>query len=100
MIFDRATGLTSLNKICGMTHGDVSVANTLCYYRAEDDLIMGVLNEFDGMMYEGRFIKKDSKFYASSLDAQEEGSSHRSQLRGTDSNDKMSRHEELVVSLD
>ena len=36
-----------------MTHGDVSSANGLAYWRNGE--IVGVLNDFDGMMYDGRF---------------------------------------------
>ena len=52
--FDNETAaLLHLHTDCYMTHGDVSSANGLAYWR--NGKIVGVLNDFDGMMYDGRF---------------------------------------------
>lgn len=70
-----------------MTHGDVSIANIL-YYEKDERTSAGVLNDFDGMVFAGRHINRDSKKEAESCKKTSE-----------DADVEMS-HDEVVASLD
>jgi len=55
---DGTMALRALTTRCHMTHGDVSMANLL-YYPAEEEgehSVIGVLNDFDCMVFAGRHI--------------------------------------------
>lgn len=72
---------------CDMTHGDVSLANVL-YYKKDKHTTVGVLNDFDGMVFAGRHIDWGSKKEAES-----------SKKASGDADVEMS-HDDVVASLD
>lgn len=70
-----------------MTLGDVSIANML-YYEEDNGTAVGVLNDFDGMVFAGRHINRDSRKEAKS-----------SKKTSGDADVEMT-YEEVVASLD